>query len=132
MSSLSPLVATSIAILGVLLFGLGLAVTAVRGKAKVFTGLAADPDHMLNRLIRAHGNTAEYAPFLAVLFLVIGAHQPGHLALGLIAVATAARVLLAFGLITCPSMSRPNVMRAVGATLTYVTGIWLSILFLLA
>ncbi|WP_367379270.1 MAPEG family protein [Variovorax paradoxus] len=82
--------------------------------------------------MRAHGNTAEYVPFLAGLFPVVGAHQPGRLALGLIAVATAARVLLAVGLITCSSLSRPNALRAVGATLTYVTGISLSIFVILA
>nr|WP_218510264.1 MAPEG family protein [Variovorax sp. dw_308] len=125
-----PLVVTSVAILGLLLFGLGLAVTVVRGRTQVLTGTASDPDHLLNRLIRAHGNTAEYAPFLAVLFLFLGSHQPGGLTLGLIAVATAARVLLAVGLIT--SLSRLNALRAIGATLTYVTGLWLSILFLLA
>ncbi|MDH6170762.1 putative membrane protein YecN with MAPEG domain [Variovorax boronicumulans] len=132
MSNMSILAVISVAILGLLLFGLGLAVTVVRGKTKVFTGTAPYPDHLLNRLIRAHGNTAEYVPFLAVLFLVVGAHQPGRLALGLIAVATAARVLLAVGLITCSSLSQPNALRAVGATLTYVIGIWLSIFVILA
>lgn len=132
MSNMSSLAVTGVAILGLLLFGLGLAVTAVRGKTQVLTGTASDPDHLLNRLIRAHGNTAEYAPFLAVLFLVVGAHQPGRLALGLIAVATAARIVLAVGLLTCASLSRPNALRAIGATLTYAAGIWLSILLLLA
>lgn len=132
MSNMNSLALTSVAILGLLLFGLGLAVTAVRGKTHVRMGAASDPDHLLNRLIRAHGNTAEYAPFLAVLFLVVGAHQSGHMALGLVAVATAARVLLVVGLITCASLSRPNALRAIGATLTYVTGIWLSVLCLLA
>lgn len=132
MSHLPSLVAACVAILGLLLFGLGLAVTVVRGRTKVLIGTAPDPDHLLNRLVRAHGNAAEYVPFLAVLFLVMGARQPGGLVLGLIAAGTAARVLHAVGLVAGPPLSRPNALRAIGATLTYVAGLWLSILFLLA
>ncbi|PZP30659.1 MAG: hypothetical protein DI603_14115 [Roseateles depolymerans] len=127
MPSVHPLALACTALLGLLLFGLGLAVSGLRFRAKHLCGCSSDPADPLHRASRAHGNTAEYAPYLAVAFLYLGAHQPSTLSLGLIVAATASRVLLAIGLIAWPSMARPNPLRFIGALGTYATGIALSL-----
>ncbi|WP_374315664.1 MAPEG family protein [Aquabacterium sp.] len=126
--TLHPVALACVAILSLLIFGLGLAVSVARGKAKVLIGVTGDPNAMLNRLVRAHGNTTEYAPFLAILFLVHGALNPSLLILSLMVIGTAARAVFALGLVTAGSLSRPAPLRFVGALGTYVVGIWLSVL----
>ena len=66
------------AALGLLLFALGLSVSVLRSRIGVLSGSALEPDQLLTKLIRAHGNTAEYAPFFAVLFLYLGSRHPDH------------------------------------------------------
>ncbi|MBN3790835.1 MAPEG family protein [Burkholderia sp. Ac-20353] len=110
------------AILGLLLFGLGLAVSIARFRATTGSGCAEDPTNPLHKLVRAHGNTAEYAPFLALLFLYFGAHEPSRAILSLIVAATACRCLLVAGLLVWPTMARPNPARFVGALGTYLCG----------
>ena len=56
-----------------LLFALGLAVSILRSRVGVLSGYAPEPDQLLTKLGRAHGNTAEYAPFFAVLFFCTSA-----------------------------------------------------------
>lgn len=63
------------AVLGLLLFALGFAVSAARFRFGRLSGYEAAPEHMLTKLVRAHGNTAEYAPLLMVLFLYLGSHN---------------------------------------------------------
>jgi uncharacterized protein len=72
---------------------------------------------------RPHGNTAEYAPFFAVLFLWFATHPGPAWVSIMIVLATIARLLLAAGLLLGPSLDRPNPMRFLGALLTYFTGI---------
>ena len=102
-------------ILGLLLFGLGLAVSVQRFREKRGMGASDDPKNRLNKLVRAHANTAEFAPFLAVLFLFLGSRDPSPLVLGLVATR---------------SMARPNPLRFTGALGTYLTGAALSVLLL--
>ena len=85
-------------------------------------GSETDPANVLTKLIRAHGNTAEDAPFLAVLFLWAGARNPSMGVVGLILVATISRFLWVVGLLAWPSMARPNPVRFVGALGTYLSG----------
>ncbi len=110
------------AILGALVFMLGLLVSLLRFRCKVGAGAGSDKNALLNRVIRAHGNTTEFAPFLAILFLYLGSHEPSDLVLGLILVATLCRCLLVAGLIGYSNMNRPNPLRFVGALGTYLTG----------
>lgn len=123
-----PVVIHCTAALGGLLFLLGLAVSVLRFRCRVGSGQAAEKNAPLNRVIRAHANTAEFAPFLAVLFLYFGWRGPSELAVWLIVAATVCRFLLVIGLIAWPSMSRPNPARFIGALGTYVCGAALSIL----
>jgi len=111
------------AILGAMLFGLGPVVSGLRGKYKRLIGVPDDPDHPLYRLVRAHGNTAEFAPFLAVLFLYLGSHSQAPWVQHTIIAATVCRVLLVVGMVFVGSMTRPNPVRFVGALGTYLTGL---------
>src|SRR5207247_4570424 len=66
-------------LLGLLVFGLGLAVSLVRGSTGANFAYTVDPTDRLDKLVRAHGNAAEYAPMLALLTWYLGSHQPGPL-----------------------------------------------------
>jgi uncharacterized membrane protein YecN with MAPEG domain len=117
------------AILATMLFALGLNVSHVRG----ITGKAGgsqfpgDPASRLLKAIRAHGNAAEYVPALIVLFLLVGARSPAAAAIPLIAGATIARLVHAYGLLTSPSLAMPTTSRLIGAVGTYLFGIGLAI-----
>jgi uncharacterized membrane protein YecN with MAPEG domain len=125
--SIHPVALGCTAILGLLLFGLGLGVSVTRFRQTTGCGCAPDPTNVLHKIVRAHGNTAEYAPFLAVLFLYFGAHDPSRAILALIVAATACRCLLVVGLLAWPTMSRPNPLRFIGAFGTYLCGAALSV-----
>ena len=119
---MNPTALTCIAVLGLLVFGLGAAISLLRLRDRRLAGHADDPSNLLHKLVRAHGNTTEYAPFLAVLFLVLGSREPAPSTLWLIVAATAFRVLIVIGLIAWPTMARPNPLRFIGALGAYVTG----------
>ncbi|RZF28993.1 MAPEG family protein [Paraburkholderia sp. UYCP14C] len=114
-----------VAVLGLLLFGLGLSVSMMRFREGATSGCADDPANLLHKLVRAHGNTAEYAPFLAVLFLFLGARSPSVVTVSLMVIATVCRCLLVVGLVAFPTMAKPNPLRFVGAVGTYAAGIGL-------
>lgn len=117
------------ALLAALLFLLGANVTRLR----VVTGKAGGsqlPDDPANRLliaVRAHGNATEYIPVLVVLFLLVGARSPVWVAVPLIVVATAARVVHAYGMLTSRSLAVPTRSREVGAGGTYLAGLGLAL-----
>ena len=110
------------ALLGILLFGLGLGVSLTRGRTDTVIGHSADPTDRLHKIVRAHGNTAEYAPMLAVLMLVAGAREPATWVLWTMGVATASRYLLALGILSSRSLAQPHPLRFLGALGTYVAG----------
>ncbi len=110
------------AILGLLLFALDLVISTMRLHGGGLSGYAASPADLLARLVRAHGNTAEYAPFLAVLFLYLGSQNPARWLVGCMVGATVCRLLLVVGLLAWPTMAKPNPARFVGALGTYFFG----------
>lgn len=113
------------ALLGLLLFGLGLHVSLQRRQNRRSIGhdpSAADP---LHRAVRAHGNTAEYAPFFAVLFLWYATKPAPTWILAIIVLATIARFATAGGLLFGP-LNRPNPGRLFGALFTYICGLALA------
>ncbi len=114
------LVCTSV--LGLLLFGLGLAVSMARFRSGRFDGCDPQSDSLLAKLVRAHGNTAEYAPFLALLFLYSGSRNPAAWQVWVMIAATVCRVAIVVGLLAWPTMSRPNLLRFVGGLGTYLLG----------
>ena len=87
------------ALLGLLLFGLGLYVSILRGRTRRSIGCDTNPTDPLHRAVRAHGNTAEYAPFLGLLFLWFAMHPASSWVAGAIVIATLARFLLVAGLL---------------------------------
>src|SRR5574343_1206386 len=117
-----PVVIYCTAALGCLLFLLGLSVSVLRRRSGIGSGPAPDRNAPLNRVIRAHANTAEFAPFLAVLFLYFGWRGPSDMALWLIVAATVCRFLIVIGLTAGPSISRPNRARFIGALGTSLCG----------
>jgi uncharacterized membrane protein YecN with MAPEG domain len=114
-------------VLGLLLFGLGLSISVTRFREGINSGCQPDPANRLNKLVRAHANTAEYAPFLALLFLYLGARSPSTATVSLMVAATVCRCLLVVGLIAWPTMARFNPLRFVGALGTYLTGVALCV-----
>jgi uncharacterized membrane protein YecN with MAPEG domain len=119
----------STAILAAMLFALGLNVSRARGVTAKSGGsqFPDDPTSGLLKAIRAHGNAAEYVPTLIVLFLVVGARSPGAVAIPLIAGASAARLIHAYGLLTSPSLAIPTKLRLIGSLGTYLFGIGLAV-----
>ena len=111
------------ALLGLLVFGLGLAVSLTRGATRTNFGFTPDPTDRLYKRVRAHGNAAEYAPMLAILMLLIGARQPAAWMVWTFIAATAFRYLHAAGMLVCPSLDQPHPLRFVGALGTYVAGL---------
>src|SRR5260221_11168050 len=107
------------ALLGLLLFVLGLNVSRSRGAGKAgdYPTTSADPFFMA---IRAHGNTAEYAPMLAVLILIAGERNPAAWVTIVMMIAVASRYLIAIGILSSSDLGVPNTLRFVGAVGTYL------------
>jgi uncharacterized membrane protein YecN with MAPEG domain len=114
-----------ISLLGLLVFGLGFAVSTVRGRSETLTGSSGDPGDLLHKLVRAHGNTTEYAAMLAILIYAVGHTSPASWVLWCMGLATASRYFIAIGLLHSPSMEIPHPLRFVGALGTYLAGIGL-------
>ncbi len=110
------------ALLGLLLFSLGLVVSLTRSSGRRAIGHADSPADPLHKAIRAHGNTAEYAPMLAVLILALGALAPSTWMLAAMWASVASRYLIAAGLVV-GSLDEPNPLRFVGAAGTYLSGL---------
>jgi uncharacterized membrane protein YecN with MAPEG domain len=126
-----PTAVICVAALGLLLFGLGLGTSINRKNARKSHGCQDDPASPLYKFMRAHGNTAEYAPFLAILMLYLGSQDPAAWIIWTMIAATACRYIFVAGIVGYPSMARPNPLRFVGALGTYITGALLSVAALL-
>jgi uncharacterized membrane protein YecN with MAPEG domain len=119
-------------LLGLLVFGLGLAVSMQRGSSKTIIGHSADPADPLHKLVRAHGNATEFVPMLAVLILYLGSREPAAWLEWTFVLATASRYVHAAGMVLSPSLDRPQPLRAIGATGTYLTGLTLAVAALIS
>jgi len=119
-----------IALLGLLVFGLGLAVSLTRGRTRTVIGSSEDPTDFLHKMVRSHGNTTEYAAMLAVLIFLVGSRSPTTWALWSMGIATAGRYLIAVGLILSPTLARPHPLRFLGAIATYLAGFALCVALL--
>jgi uncharacterized membrane protein YecN with MAPEG domain len=111
-----------IGLLGLLVFGLGFAVSMTRGRSEIVIGCPEDPTHALHKMIRAHGNTTEYAPILALLIFIVGSRDPGTWSVGWMVAATASRYLIASGILLSSTLEKPHPLRFLGAIGTYVSG----------
>ena len=116
-----------IALLALLIFALGLAVSLTRGSTKRSIGYSEDPADRLHKLCRAHANAAEYAPILGLLMLVLAMRvEQAVWVLWTMIFATVFRYTHAVGMIFMPTLARPNPLRFTGALGTYVCGIVLA------
>jgi len=111
------------ALLGLLVFGLGLGVSALRGSRSTNIGHDRDPADPLHKMVRAHGNAAEYAPMLAILMLAIAARGSTTWMVWTFVAATVFRYLHAAGMLLSPTLDRPQPLRFLGALGTYITGV---------
>ena len=118
---------TCTALMGLLLFALGFSVSAMRGRTQQVGTTPQNPADPLFKAIRAHGNTAEYAPMLAILMLYLGAQSPGAWILWTMAIVTACRYLIVLGIVLSPTLDRPQPLRFIGALGTYLGGLALSV-----
>ena len=116
-----------VAALGLLVFGMGFWISGIRKSEGQNFGVNPDPEDLLYRLVRAHGNTTEYAPFLAVLMLYLGSRTPALWVVWTMVFVTACRYLFVAGLVFYPTMARPNAARFVGASGTYIAGLALCV-----
>ena len=112
--------------LGFLLFGMGWLISGLRFTRKRFSGFDDDPADLLYKAVRAHGNTAEYAPFLAVMMLYLGAHNPAPWVVWTMIAATVCRYLFVVGVVAFQTLEKPNPVRFVGASGTYACGLILA------
>lgn len=115
-------------LLAFLLFGLGFAVSVERGKAGKLGGIPDNEATQLFRLIRAHGNAAEYVPTAIGFALYFSVAGSPTLAQALIVGITAARYIHAFALLAGRDMNRFNIYRFMGGMGTYVAGLGLATL----
>jgi uncharacterized membrane protein YecN with MAPEG domain len=127
-----PVAVICVALLGVMVFGLGFYVSMGRRQFRIGMGCPDDPTHPLTRRVRAHANTCEYAPMLAVLMLYLGAAKPSLPVLALMLAVTLCRVLLALGLLVSPTLARPHPLHFAGALGTYLGGLALAVAALLS
>ncbi|MBT4519407.1 MAG: MAPEG family protein [Halieaceae bacterium] len=111
-----------ISLLGLLVFALGFNVSMARNSSGSMYGSDADPESRLYKAQRAHGNTIEYAPILAIIMFALGQVEQPDWVIWSIVAATLSRFLLVAGIILPATMARPNPMRFLGALGTYLAG----------
>jgi len=119
-----------IALNALLVFALGFWVSIQRstGDKVIYYGEVLDPSSSLAKAQRAHGNASEYAGAVTALFLLCAITDKGGPWIGALIIAiTAARYLHAIGFLTCQTLSTPHWAKALGALLTYIGGIVLSV-----
>lgn len=116
-----------IALLALLVFGLGLAISFTRGTTRKNFGYSDDPADRLHKLCRAHANAAEYVPILGLLMFVVATRsEPAAWVLWTMMLATASRYVHAVGMVAPRTLDRPNALRVLGAAGTYACGIALT------
>lgn len=111
-----------VALLGFLVVGLGLVVSMTRGSTKTMYGYNIDPADRLYKAVRAHGNTTEYAPMLAVLILTLGMLNPAPWMMWCMGLVTLSRYIFVFGIVLPPSMAQLSKLRFIGSLGTYLFG----------
>ena len=125
---MSDTVIICIALMGIMIFGLGANVTrhrAMRGDSG--PQMPKDPTDRLLIAIRAHGNAAEYIPTLIGLLLVASTLTDGWWLDTLAVVALVARALHAAGMLTSKSLAEHGGIRDIGAGFTYLSGFALGV-----
>jgi len=123
----APITALYAGILALVLTALAINVTVHRWRVRVPIGQGTDP--LMARVIRVHGNAVEYIPVALLLMLLYEINGGRALLLHTAGITlTVGRILHAWGL---TRMARPNLSRAAGQTLTWLSIIALAVFNLL-
>ncbi len=120
-----------ISLLALLAIGLGFSVSMMRVKTATAVGSSTDPEDPLYKVVRAHGNTVEYVPILALLIYILAQQPQATWVLWCMILVTFFRYLFVAGMVTPKTLAKPNPMRLVGALGTYITSFGLCIALLL-
>jgi uncharacterized membrane protein YecN with MAPEG domain len=119
-----PITALYGAILGLVLIALAINVTVHRVELRVPLGDGGNAE--MRRMIRLHGNAAEYIPLAIALMLIYELNGGAHLGLHIIGVALiAGRVAQTLGMW---STDKTNIGRQIGQSLTWLSLIALAVL----
>lgn len=116
-----------IGLLGLLVMGLGLGVSLMRGRTATFIGCKEDPADPLYKWVRAHANACEFAPMLAILIYALASTGYGRWHGFLFLAAVVVRYSHAAGMILSPTLDKGHPLRFFGALGTFVVGILLSL-----
>ncbi len=120
-----------IALLALLCLLSGFNVSMLRGSSGVFYGADPQPDSKLYKAQRAHGNTTEYAPILAVLIYALSQSPQPVWVLWCVVLVTVFRYVFVAGILLPPTMAETNPIRFVGALGTYISGLALVVAVLI-
>src|SRR5262249_2527642 len=120
--------AVCVGVLGLLVIGLGIGVSAPPGATNTTIGYNPDPTDRLSKMVRAHRDATEVDPPLAILMLYLATREPSTWLQWVFVVATVSRVLHAAGMIMSTSLAKPQPLRAIGAVGTYVCGLVLGVM----
>lgn len=120
-----------VALLGLLCILTGFRVSLMRANTRTVCGYPADPTDRLHQAVRAHGNTVEYAPILALLIYILSTAPLSSWVLWFMMLATFCRYLIVIGLLVPRTMDVPHPARFLGALGTYIFGTGLGIALLL-
>lgn len=122
-----PVTAACAALCGLLILTLALRVSLLRNRYRVALGDGGNDELM--RAIRAHANTVEFVPIFLVLSLCLELYAGASTTLMvLVGLFLFARVSFAIGL----SLAPVHPLRRVGAGLSYLTLLLISLLLLAA
>lgn len=111
-----------ISLLGLLVFIGGFHVSFCRAGERVVQGYPDDPSNRLHKAVRAHGNTVEYAPMLALLIYIASQLNAPTWVTVCMVLATLSRISIYFGLLFSPTLDKPHPLRFTGALGTYIFG----------
>lgn len=122
-----PVTAACAALCGLLILMLAFRVSMLRLRLRVAIGDGGDPG--LSRAIRVHANTVEFVPIFVLLALCYELYAGANAALiGLVGLFLVARLAFAVGF----SLAAVHPLRRLGAGLSYLTLLLMSVLLLAA
>ncbi len=111
-------------ILALIVIALAINVTAHRVKLQVPLGDGGKPQ--MRRMIRLHGNAAEYIPLAIALMAIYELNGGGHMALHIVGIALiAGRVIQTWGMW---ATDMTNIGRQIGQSLTWLSVAALAVL----
>jgi len=102
-----------------------------RGKSNTLYGVTIDPEDSLYKAHRAHGNTTEYAPILALLIFILSQAPLTSWVLWSMVLVTLSRYIFVVGILVPQTMDKPHPLRFVGSLGTYLGGFALIVALLI-